>query len=591
MNRLTSYILVLLSAAAVITGCSHGTATKTGAGGTASRGIVAPPISHNDSMRFKIFYFEAVKQQVAGNYDAAYDLLSHCLDINPNAAEAYFMMSSYSGVLYGDTAALEDVKKAAELDPENNTYLERLGTGYIRIGNLDEAIKAYEKLAHNSPERSDVLDILNQLYLRKKDYDNVIKTIERIEALEGSSEQTALSKMQVYSLQGKKEEEFNELKSMSEKYPNDMNYRVMMGNWLLQNGKPDEAYSQYMDVLKQDPENPMARMSMIDYYRTMGSTAQADSIQETMLVNPKTPVSTKMILMRQVVADNEKNGGDSTQVLNLFKRILKQPQETSDMAELYAAYMTLKKMPQDSITKVLETVLTISPDNAAARLQLIQTVWNEKDFDKVIELSRQALDYNPDEMAFYYFLGLAYVQKDDDDNALEVFRKGVSQIDDESNPDIVSDFYAIMGDILYSKGQEQEAYAAYDSCLQWKDDNFGCLNNYAYYLSETGKNLDKAEQMSYRTVQAEPDNCTYLDTYAWILFKQKKYKDAQPYIDMAIKNDTTNSAVLLEHAGDIYYMNGDAGKALEYWREALENSDEENKVLIRKIKLKKYVEK
>ena len=72
-----------------ITGCSHGTATKTGAGGTASRGIVVPPISHNDSMRFKIFYFEAVKQQVAGNYDAAYDLLSHCLDINPNAAEAY----------------------------------------------------------------------------------------------------------------------------------------------------------------------------------------------------------------------------------------------------------------------------------------------------------------------------------------------------------------------------------------------------------------------------------------------------------------------------------------------------------------------
>ena len=57
---------------------------------------------------------------------------------------------------------------------EINTYLERLGTGYIRIGNLDEAIKAYEKLAHNSPERSAVLDILNQLYLRKKDYDNVI---------------------------------------------------------------------------------------------------------------------------------------------------------------------------------------------------------------------------------------------------------------------------------------------------------------------------------------------------------------------------------------------------------------------------------
>lgn len=149
-----------------------------------------------------------------------------------------------------------------------------------------------------------------------------------------------------------------------------------------------------------------------------------------------------------------------------------------------------------------------------------------------------------------------------------------------------------MGDILYSKGMGKEAYAAYDSCLQWKDDNFGCLNNYAYYLSEEGKDLEKAEQMSYRTVQAEPDNSTYLDTYAWILFKRKKYKDAQPYIDMAIKNDTTNSAVLLEHAGDIHIMNGDTDKALEYWREALKQiGDEDKKVLIRKIKLKKYVEK
>lgn len=97
----------------------------------------------------------------------------------------------------------------------------------------------------------------------------------------------------------------------------------------------------------------------------------------------------------------------------------------------------------------------------------------------------------------------------------------MSQINDQSNPSLVSDFYAIMGDILHDKGDDKGAYAAYDSCLQWKDDNYGCLNNYAYYLSVENKDLDKAAQMSYRTVQAEPDNSTFLDTYAWILFMQK----------------------------------------------------------------------
>lgn len=572
--------------------------------GCGSKGVVAaqpegrsvpvmhlPAISHNDSLRFKMYYYEAVKQQISGNYDAAYDLLEHCIGINPNAAEAYFMLSFYDGILKGDSAAFADVKKASELNPTNNAYLERIGVGYVSMGNLDEAIKAYEKLSRNSPERSDVLDFLAQLYSRQKDYDKMLDVLNRMEALEGASEDLTLAKMRVYSLQGKKEEEYNELKNMSEKHPNDMNYRVMLGNWLLQNGKPDEAGKLYIEVLQAEPENIMARMSMIDYYRTSGQAMRADSLQEVMLVSPKTPVDGKMALMRQVVADNEKNGADSTLVIDLFKKILKEPQETSDMAQLYAAYLTLKKMPQDSISKVLETVLAISPDNVAARLQLIQAEWNKQDFDRVIELSNQALDYSPDELAFYYFLGFAYIQKDDDDSALEVLRRGVSQINDQSNPSLVSDFYAIMGDILHDKGDNEGAYAAYDSCLQWKDDNYGCLNNYAYYLSVENKDLDKAAQMSYRTVQAEPDNSTFLDTYAWILFMQKKYAEALQYIDMAVKNDTTKSAVIIEHAGDIHAVNGDIDGAVKYWNEALKAGAENETVLRRKIKLRKYVEK
>lgn len=572
--------------------------------GCGSKGVVAarpegrsvpvmhlPAISHNDSLRFKMYYYEAVKQQISGNYDAAYDLLEHCIGINPNAAEAYFMLSFYDGILKGDSAAFADVKKASELNPSNNAYLERIGVGYVSMGNLDEAVKAYEKLSRNSPERSDVLDFLAQLYSRQKDYDKMLDVLNRMEALEGASEDLTLAKMRVYSLQGKKEEEYNELKNMSEKHPNDMNYRVMLGNWLLQNGKPDEAGKLYIEVLQAEPENIMARMSMIDYYRTSGQAMRADSLQEVMLVSPKTPVDGKMALMRQVVADNEKNGADSTLVIDLFKKILKEPQETSDMAQLYAAYLTLKKMPQDSISKVLETVLAISPDNVAARLQLIQAEWNKQDFDRVIELSNQALDYSPDELAFYYFLGFAYIQKDDDDSALEVLRRGVSQINDQSNPSLVSDFYAIMGDILHDKGDNEGAYAAYDSCLQWKDDNYGCLNNYAYYLSVENKDLDKAAQMSYRTVQAEPDNSTFLDTYAWILFMQKKYAEALQYIDMAVKNDTTKSAVIIEHAGDIHAVNGDIDGAVKYWNEALKAGAENETVLRRKIKLRKYVEK
>ena len=171
-----------------------------------------------------------------------------------------------------------------------------------------------------------------------------------------------------------------------------------------------------------------------------------------------------------------------------------------------------------------------------------------------------------------------------------MLKKGLSHLSNDSNAALVSDLYAVMGDIFFSRHLEKEAFLAYDSCLQWKEDNYSCLNNYAYYLSEKGLLLDKAEQMSFRAIQSEPDNPTYLDTYAWILFKRKKYKEAQAYIDMALEKDSLSNSVIIEHAGDIYIMNGDTNKAVDFWEKSLKLSEDRKQCLIKKIKLRRYVE-
>ena len=85
----------------------------------------------------------------------------------------------------------------------------------------------------------------------------------------------------------------------------------------------------------------------------------------------------------------------------------------------------------------------------------------------------------------------------------------------------------------------------------------GCLNNYAYYLSERGERLTKAEEMSFKTIKAEPKNSTYLDTYAWILYMEERYAEAQIYIEQAIQNmdETQDNSVILEHAEKIKLKN------------------------------------
>ena len=543
-----------------------------------------------DSLQsYNYFFLEAIRQQDMGNLTAAFDLLRHAHDLNPQAPEVYYQLAAFYVDMKKDTLAREYFEKAASLDPKNSVYQEKLGKLYVTQKDYPNAINAFERLYESNKTRSDVLQILYQLYGSQNEYKMMIKCLERLETLEGTSEQIALSKMQIYEQMGEKRKEYDELKTLVDSNPLNLNYRVMFGNWLLQNGKKKEALQKYRDVLKEDPNNSLAKLSMMDYYNNIGDKATVKTILQELLQSPKTEKETKLELLRQVITGSQKdNNPDSTEVMRLFSVALAVPQENADIYMLKAAYMTLRKQPKAEINRVYEKAIEVEPDNSRARIALIQNIWDSKDYDKIISLCRPAIEYNPDEMAFYYFQGMAQFQKHDIDAALETFRKGVGQIKPDSNPDIVSDFYAIMGDILHEKGRNNEAFEAYDSCLQWKADNVAALNNYAYYLSEENKDLTKAEQMSYKTIKAEPNNSTYLDTYAWILFQQKRYEEAKIYIEQAIRNDSTLSNVVKEHAGDIYAMTGDIGKALDFWQQALKAGND-SATLRKKIQLKKYI--
>lgn len=557
---------------------------------TKAKMVVEDTIPANDKKRFNYFFLEAIRQQGAGNYSAAFDLLEHARSINPKAAEVYYYQSMYYSQMKQDSLAMDCLLKAVALNPDNQTYPERLAQYYIGNHDYDKAIDAYELLYSRNHENTDALMILLQLYQQQKNYTKMLSTIDRIEMEDGESEQLALSKMRVYEMMGDKKAAYNALKALSDQHPLDMVYKTMLGNWLMQNDGQKEAYKLFTDVLKEEPDNAYAESSLYDYYNATNQRDLARQMLDRILMGKTTDVDTKIVMIRSFIQDNESNGADSTQVLSLLDKVLSVPNPSSEIAELKAAYMDLKKMPQDSVNAAYRKVLDLAPDNASARLQLVQNLWNQKKYAEVVAMSDQAQAYNPEEMVFYYFGGMAHYMEGDDDATLETFRKGVGQINEKSSPDLVSDLYMIMGDILNKKGLEEESFAAYDSCLQWKDNNIPALNNYAYYMSLAGKDLHRAEQMSYKTIKAEPKNATYLDTYAWILFMEERYQEAKIYIDQATNNldSTENNNTVLEHAGDIYAMNGVTDKAVEYWQKSFDAGNKTSAIR-QKIKQKRYI--
>ena len=456
------------------------------------------------------------------------------------------------------------------------------------INELDKAAALLEKMVTRFPSKQDPLFSLLDIYSRQEKYNDVISTLNRLEKRLGKNEQLSMEKFRIYLQMKDDKKAFQEIESLVQEYPMDMRYQVILGDVYLQNGKKQEAYDVYQKVLAAEPDNPMAIFSMASYYKQTGQEELYQQQLDTLLLNKKVTPDTKVGVMRQMIVENEQADKDSTQIIALFDRIMKQEQDDPQIPMLYAQYLLSKNMEAESVP-VLEQVVDLDPTNKAARMMLIGAAVKKEDYKQIIKVCEPGIEATPDALEFYYYLAVAYNQAEKPDSVISICKRALEHTTADSKKEIVSDFYSILGDMYHTQKQMKEAYAAYDSALVYNPSNIGALNNYAYYLSVERRDLDKAEEMSYKTVKAEPNNATYLDTYAWILFEKGNYAEARIYIDNAMKSEGGDkSDVIVEHCGDIYYMTGDVDGALTYWKKALEMGSE-SKTLKQKIEKKKYI--
>lgn len=541
-------------------------------------------------LKYNYIFLEAIKQYQLNNLSGAFELLHYAQEINPQAPEVHYELAGYYYNLEDFKQALYHFEKAMELNPNNATYVEKVGQYYVTQKDYDKALPIYEKLYAITESRIDVIDILYRLYGVKENYKKMLEMLERMEMLQGKSESTSLLKMDIYEEMGDKKKEYAELLSWVNQNAYDLNYKVLLGNWLLKNKREKEAYKKFKEVLKEEPDNTFAKFSLLDYYDAINDTKAAEELREDMLQSPKTDKETKLSLLKQVIANNrEKEDKGKTKVLKLFNKVLAEPQQDADLTMLKAAFLSALEEPDTIINQLYRDAIAIEPDHKSATLLLIISLWDKEKYEEVAQTAKNAIEYDPEEVIYYYYLGVARFNQHKNDEAIDILKKGVAQAKANTNTSFVSDMYAIMGDLLHAKGLNQEAFEAYDSCLHWRAENLPALNNYSYYLSLTKKQLKKAEQMSYKTIKAEPKNTTYLDTYAWILFIQERFEEAKIYIDEALKNDSTFSGTIIEHAGDIYFKAGYRDKAIEFWKQSLEKGNS-SATLKRKIELQQYIE-
>lgn len=548
---------------------------------------------------FDYFYLEAEKCRLAEDYSSAMDLYRHCLDINPEAPEALYNIGLLYLYLRSDSIGTAYIRQACQRDANNPYYLETLAALYLNKRDAESSIPVLEKMAVLQPRRSDILSQLAQLYSTVGDTDKAIDVLDRIELLEGFSPQVSVEKFRLYKEKGQLDSAFVQLQTLCDDAPHDMNLRVVVGSQYMLAGDTVRALQIYDEVRQKEPTNTNLQLATLDYLRDSRQDDRYNAMRDSLLFLADSPTQLRVLMLRSYIADVQSDSTYAPRLEAAFDTLLARPQQDAQVLIMKAAYQVYRKQPQEAICETMRKVLEVEPGNETALRELLQYYAEKNDEKGVEDISRRGLNYHPEEIAYAYYLGMALAEQKKLEDATDVLQQGLRVRTEFVSERLVSNVFGVLGDIYYQQGKEQEAFAAYDSALVYMGDNIMCLNNYAYYLSLKEEQLDRAEEMSYRTIRQEPENITYLDTYAWILFKKGDYAHARSYMDKVVNPEKTDQELLsdeglmgnlIEHAGDIYANLGETETALRLWKLAKQKDDDTCTPLLRKkIKRKKYI--
>ncbi|HLP04184.1 MAG TPA: tetratricopeptide repeat protein [Paludibacter sp.] len=532
-------------------------------------------LSEDENRRFKYYFYEGLRLKDNRLYDQAIETFKLCLAIDSLDAGANSEIAMlYSAIGLGDEA-IHSMETAVQADPRNWWYGTNLVNMLSQQKKWDEAIAVASRIQKEFPNKPEIYSVLASLYKETKNYGKSIAAYDRLENITGIDQSISFEKFRLYVLEGKWKKGISEIDKLVQKYPTESRFKVLRGDIFMEQKMPEKAFAIYQDVLKNDPQSPYVYVSLSEYYKSVNQDEKAIESIVSALKNDQLDVETKMEIMGQYV---DKIIQDSTKLMeteSLFKLLVERYPFEEQVHSYYSVYLQYRQRIPEAISE-LETMTGINPENEQTWLRLIQMNFAGQKPEQALKATEQAIGKLPGQSMWYFYRGIAHFQLADFKMALDDYRKGL-ELASADQAALKSDLYAQLADTYFKLEQKDSAFANYENALAANPKNIMVMNNYAYYLSLEKQELKKAERMSARTVEIEPGNSTYLDTYAWILYQQGNYSLAKFYIERAVDSlkRGEDHGVILEHYGDILWMNGktdkkDDDKALELWQRSYE---------------------
>lgn len=569
------------------------------------QGQAARPSAYRESVadreKADYIFLEAARYKALDSLDAYYDMIGHALRLNPSdpyLGMEYGMFKTILSIDGKDSVGVEEglelMKRYLRQNPADNISGATLVRLASRANHDEDALEALRLLYDNGEDPTYLGSSYAKALAYTSDEDSIRKAIgiiDRLESLEGKTVESALSKMQFNLLLGDTAAIFDEASALLKSSPSSIETLTFLGNVNMQFNRPDSALYYFNKAVETDPTNGYAYYSRAEYYNALGDSAAYDREVFQAMRLPDLDFDPKLAILREYVSKLYTDSTQRTRIDALFASMVDQYPHEKELRKIYGSYLWIVN-DFEGAAEQYRRQLDLDPDDMSAWGALGQMYYNMNDYDDARKTVDDAIRYFPEEKTFYLFASSIAGMQKEYDAALKYLGR-VREITDSADHVALSDIFGAIGDIYYQQKNIDSVRHYYEMALELNPDNSVLLNNMAYYLACEDLDLDKALDYVNRSLLIETkrdgeNGLNTLDTYAWVLFKKKDYAKAMEVIDQVLEmSEDQDNADMLEHAGDIYFMNGDPDQALIFWKQALE-LDPENELLGRKVKHKTF---
>lgn len=531
------------------------------------------------------YYLQAIAMLEQDSLDASFAMLEHCRHLSPTSSAVQYDLAAFYQYLGKDSLAHSMLKNIVEKEPDNIQYCEALVDFYGRVNDRASAIALYERMLGYSTSKSEIYMSLYSLYSEEQDHAKAIDVLDKLEKAEGNNEIISLHRVKQLVQLRDSTRALAAVRRMISDYPDNPQYPSLQGDIYALFGDYENSERVYVDAVRKDSTDVSSLSSLCNIYiMTDRDSLYCDAV-ERLLKNEKLDVEQRISMLLDYA--RYKDQRDPEYMAGFFEKMLQLPYDRVEIADLYVQYLLYREASPEVIAPVLEMILSMDPENRSALLQKLVFAIERNDYEEVINCSDNAILYIPDMLELYYYKGVAKYLLGHKEESVGIFEQGLSRRSEESTPALTSRVFSMLGDTYHELKMLDKCMEAYDSALVYNPLEITVLNNYAYYLALEGRDLERALTMSAKTMEMEPDNAIYIDTYAWLLFCLERYEEAKAYAEKLLQVNSDMSAVEYHHCGDIFAKCGDIGRAVECWTKAVELGDL-SKVLRKKVKKRKY---